>query len=197
MATNDAFDNLLNLEENFYSEGYEQGVADGERAGRIEGRSFGIEKGFEKFVEAGRLHGRSIVWANRLHPRPQGSSSTTAAGAAFILAAAAEKQKLPVLNGGGARLEKNIVTLHALVEPDTLSTENADEAVNDFDDRVKRAQGKARVIERHIGEDVAGSNSGTKEGGLAKGGRSGGVGGAGDGPPSSSSATPSKEAVSF
>lgn len=150
MASNnnieDPFDDVLNLEDKFYSEGYTQGVADGERAGRIEGRSFGIEKGFEKFVEAGRLYGKSIVWANRL----PGSSPPTQDQKRME---EEHEQRLPVLRGGGSRLEKNIVTLHALVELDTLSTENTDEAVNDFDDRVKRAQGKARVIERQIGED--------------------------------------------
>lgn len=173
MASNseDPFDDLLNLEDRFYSEGYAQGVADGDRAGRLEGRSFGIEKGFEKFVEAGRLYGKSVVWANRLGPSPPSSFSSSAVASlqqeqqeASISAAkptgqnGAEAQKmaakqLPRLTVGGARLEKNIVTLHALVEPDTLSTENTDEAVQDFDDRVKRAQGKARVIERQVGED--------------------------------------------
>lgn len=190
MATNDAFDDLLNLEEEFYSEGYEQGVADGDRAGRIEGRAFGIEKGFEKFVEAGRLHGKSIVWANRL---PQAQQQPRAAGAPAASASTptgdTKQQTLPVLSGGGARLEKNIVTLHALVEPDTLSTENADDAVNDFDDRVKRAQGKARVIERHVGED-AGLNAGVKDDGPAKAA-------AGGDQASSSAGPPSKEAVSF
>ncbi|KKY30868.1 hypothetical protein UCDDA912_g09182 [Diaporthe ampelina] len=184
MAANDVFDSLLNLEEEFYSEGYEQGVADGERAGRVEGRAFGIEKGFEKFIEAGRLQGKSIVWANRLaqaQPRPRRAATSPSAGN--------KQQMLPILSGGGARLEKNIVTLHALVEPDTLSTENADDAVNDFDDRVKRAQGKARVIERHIGED-AGPNIAAKDDSPVKAA-------AGGDQASSPAGPPSKEAVSF
>lgn len=129
----------MNLEEKFYSDGHKAGVADGARAGRIEGRSFGIEKGYEKFVEAGRLYGKAIVWANRLPQAQQPPAAST--------------EQLPALGGGGARLEKNVLTLHALVEPETLSTENSDEAVNDFDDRVKRAQGKARVVERQVGEE--------------------------------------------
>ncbi|POS74359.1 hypothetical protein DHEL01_v207240 [Diaporthe helianthi] len=156
MAANDAFDDLLNLEEQFYLDGYGQGVADGDRAGRIEGRALGIEKGFEKFVEAGRLHGKSIVWANRLpHAQQQQRDAAGSLPLAPRIPDDCKRKVLPVLNGGGARLEKNILMLHALVEPDTLSTENSDDAVNDFDDRVKRAQGKARVIERHVGEDVS------------------------------------------
>lgn len=188
MATNDPFDDLLNLEDEFYSEGYEQGMADGDRAGRIEGRAFGIEKGFEKFIEAGRLHGKSVVWANRL---PQARQQPPAAGAAPSATSSPSEgqQALPALSSGGARLEKNIVTLHALVEPDTLSTDNTDDAVNDFDDRVKRAQGKARVIERHVGED-AGLATPTKDDGTIK------VAASSD-QASSSAAPPSKEAVSF
>ncbi|KAG6359639.1 hypothetical protein INS49_013162 [Diaporthe citri] len=190
MAANDAFDDLLNLEEEFYSEGYAQGVADGDRAGRIEGRAFGIEKGFEKFVEAGRLHGKSIVWANRLPQAKQQPRGAAASQSSATSPPGDDKQQaLPVLSGGGARLEKNIVTLHALVEPDTLSTDNTDDAVNDFDDRVKRAQGKVRVIERHVGED-AGLNAAAKDDSTTKAAASGDQA-------SSSAGPPSKEAVSF
>ncbi|RSM09452.1 hypothetical protein CEP52_004056 [Fusarium oligoseptatum] len=132
--TSDPFEDVLNLEERFYSEGYQLGLKDGIKAGRIEGRSFGMEKGFEKFLESGRLAGKAIVWANRMPPK-DGSNSTCT---------------LPPLPRN-ARLEKNVNTLYALVEPDTLSTENSDDAVQDFDDRIKRAQGKAKIIERMAG----------------------------------------------
>jgi len=33
-----------------------------------------------------------------------------------------------------------------------LSTENTEEAVSEFDDRLKRAEGKAKIIERLVGE---------------------------------------------
>lgn len=142
MASSDVFDDILHLEQKFYADGHRLGAADGARAGRAEGRSFGLEQGFDKFAEAGRLYGKAIVWANRLP-----SSLSPPSGAKN------QQQKLPALPGG-ARLEKNITTLHALVELDTLAAENSDEAVNDFDDRVKRAQGKARVVERQVGEET-------------------------------------------
>jgi hypothetical protein len=72
-----AFDEVLGLEEEFYEEGYRQGLADGVKAGQIEGRTFGLEKGFEKYVESGRLHGKSLIWANRA---PQFQSSATSTG---------------------------------------------------------------------------------------------------------------------
>ncbi|PSR97646.1 hypothetical protein BD289DRAFT_458851 [Coniella lustricola] len=151
MASNDPFDDILNLEDNFYSEGYAKGMADGAHAGRLEGRSFGIEKGFEKFVEAGRLYGKAVVWANRLPSTATTTTTTTTPPPAM------KASSLPGLGKGGQRLEKNILTLHALVELDTLSTENSDDAVNDFDDRVKRAQGKARVIERNLAANEVGT----------------------------------------
>ncbi|KAJ4267693.1 hypothetical protein NW762_003807 [Fusarium torreyae] len=136
-ASPDPFEDVLNLEERFYSEGYQLGIKDGVQAGRIEGRSFGMQKGFEKFLESGRLASKAIVWANRIPPKDGASSS-------------GETCTLPPLPRN-ARLKKNINTLYALVEPDTLSTENSDEAVQDFDDRVKRAQGKAKIVERMAG----------------------------------------------
>ncbi|EWZ90381.1 hypothetical protein FOCG_04045 [Fusarium oxysporum f. sp. radicis-lycopersici 26381] len=134
--SSDPFEDVLNLEERFYSEGYQQGIKDGVQAGRIEGRSFGMQKGFEKFLESGRLASKAIVWANRV-PHKDGTAS-------------GETCTLPPLPKN-ARLEKNINTLYALVEPDTLSTENSDDAVQDFDDRVKRAQGKAKIVEKMAG----------------------------------------------
>ena len=131
----DPLDDVLDLEERFYQEGYQQGFQDGERAGLLEGRSFGMLKGYEKFLESGRLASKAIVWASRL---PQSSSNCT----------------LPPLSEN-TRLQKNINTLYALVEPETLSTGNTDEAVQDFDDRVKRALGKAKIVERMAGGSAA------------------------------------------
>ncbi|KAJ4404828.1 hypothetical protein N0V85_004793 [Neurospora sp. IMI 360204] len=182
------FDSLLNLEEDFYQQGYVQGVSDGVKAGRTEGRQLGLEKGFQKFVQSGRLHGRAIVWANRLPckqptrhsyllqsqqaQQPQSSSSKSVEQSHQKLedsdslekklslslslsnnkAESSKETELPLLPSNNARLEKHITTLFALVETETLAKENTDEAVNDFDDRLKRAQGKAKIIERMVGE---------------------------------------------
>lgn len=144
-----AFDEVLGLEEEFYDEGYKQGLADGLKAGQIEGRTFGLEKGFEKYLESGRLHGKSLVWANRT---PQFQKNTiTATPSTSGAQPQDEGVKLPNLSDN-ARLAKHIKVLYALAESDSLSTENTEEAVSDFDDRVKRAHVKARIIERMAGE---------------------------------------------
>lgn len=142
----DPFEDLMNLEDKFYSEGYALGESEGSKAGRIEGRVFGLEKGFEKFIEAGRLHGRSQVWAGRF---PQHAGATRSDEAA----APARQSILPSLSNN-PRLEKHIRVLYALSEPASLSTDNTEEAVSDFDDRLKRAHAKIKIIERLVGEDV-------------------------------------------
>lgn len=130
--TDDPFNDLFSLEDNFYDQGYREGFADGERAGKVEGRTLGLENGFKKFVEAGRLQGKAVVWSH-LALEGQGQGQGT-------------QQK------SNARVLKNLRTFYALVEPGTLPTANTDEAVNDVDDRVKRAQAKARVLEKLVGE---------------------------------------------
>jgi hypothetical protein len=135
----DDFDSLFNLEEEYYTEGYNLGVADGSRAGRIEGRLFGLEKGFEKFAAMGALAGRNAVWEARI---PDQNSAATAEQSEF---------KLPKLSGG-ARLQKHLQTLFALTEAESLSTENNEDSVSDFDDRLKRAEGKVKVIEKLVSE---------------------------------------------
>lgn len=141
--SSDLFDDVFTLEDRFYTQGYNQGVQDGARAGRIEGRSLGMEKGFEKFLESGRIASKALVWANRLPQTPQSGSASEEE------AKSSETCTLPPLPKN-PRLEKNIKLAYALVEPDTLSTENSDEAVQDFDDRVKRAQGKVKIIEKML-----------------------------------------------
>lgn len=177
-AHEDPLDDILNLEEQFYAEGFEQGTRDGIQAGKVEGRSVGLAQGFDKFLESGRLYGKAVVWANRMQaptsPQVLPSSSSASASPAGCESKRSEQRftpragdsasaevsgqgeqrtcLLPPLPRGNARLDKNVIAVHALVEPETLSTDNTDEAVNDFDDRVKRAQGRAKVVERMIGE---------------------------------------------
>ena len=153
------FDEVLDLEEQFYEDGYRQGLADGVKAGRIEGRTFGLEKGFEKYVESGRLYGKSLVWANRLPQfqrvavSPDQSRAEPAAEHSSVPQNDDSFLSLPLPSlPDNQRLAKHVKVLHALAESESLSTENTEEAVSDFDDRMKRAQAKAKIIERMAGE---------------------------------------------
>ncbi|KAI9815003.1 MAG: hypothetical protein M1827_002846 [Pycnora praestabilis] len=181
----DPFESLLSLEDQFYDEGYQLGVADGYRAGRIEGRVFGLEKGFERYVAMGALHGKSAVWSGRLTKAPKqreadpaplpaqhqqhkeqlssvhvGGSRTvgdSGVGGESMAAEGASEQDVQALPDN-PRLQRHIQTLHALTEPASLSTQNNEDAVSDFDDRLRRAGAKVKVIEKLI--DEADKNSG-------------------------------------
>ncbi|KAF2461247.1 hypothetical protein BDY21DRAFT_331532 [Lineolata rhizophorae] len=147
----DPFDELLGLEDRFYREGYDLGVADGSRAGRVEGRMLGLEKGFEKYAAMGALHGRAAVWSARLPRRNEERES---------------KPLSPLLPN--ARLEKHIRTLNELVEPASLPTSNTEDAVEEFDERLKRADAKAKVVENIIGEKNLPSGANDGSSGAAK-----------------------------
>ncbi len=142
------FDEVLGLEEQFYNDGFHQGYADGINAGRIEGRTFGLEKGFEKYVESGKLYGKSLVWANRIAGKKISVDPGTEHG---LQSRPHEKLSLPQIPSN-QRLSKHLQILHAVSEAASLSTENTEEAVSDFDDRLKRAQAKAKLVERIVGE---------------------------------------------
>lgn len=165
----DPFDDLFNLEDQYYGEGYDLGVKDGSRAGLIEGRLFGIEKGFEKYAAMGRLHGQAIVWAGRLPLSPKVDETARQHGhEEHVTKLSADADiETPVSSKTGTRetlssalpdlpvnvrSEKHIRTLYALVEPSSLSTQNDEESVSQFDDRLKRAEGKVKIIEKLIGE---------------------------------------------
>ena len=166
-AEPDPFDDLLSLEDKLYKEGYDLGVSDGVRAGRVEGRLFGLEKGFEKYAAMGRLHGRAIIWAGRLPETQSQVDAESNGGEKKSATTSAEQSGQEECASKGAsckvhslpanpRLESHIRTLYALTEPGSLSTENSEESVSDFDDRLKRAEGRIKIIEKLTGEMVSG-----------------------------------------
>jgi hypothetical protein len=162
--SDDIFDSALNLEDNAYNEGYELGFTDGSRSGRIEGRAFGLQKGFEKFVELGRLHGRACVWGARLTDPTSRAQTSSYDGskeqtpddneAVAISSTPSNPQASPSIPAilHNTRLDKHIRTLFALTDPAGLTTQNTEEAVAEFDDRMKRAAAKAKVVEQIVGE---------------------------------------------
>ena len=143
----DTFDSLLNIEDDYYEEGFKQGREDGIKQSRLEARVFGIEKGFEKFVEMGKLQAKAKIWDARL------KTAKTASVAGANGGGEGGSQRLPPLPTS-FRLEKHIRTLLELVDFNTLSTANTDEAVSEFDDRLKRALAKVKIIERMIGKST-------------------------------------------
>ncbi|EME83760.1 uncharacterized protein MYCFIDRAFT_122472, partial [Pseudocercospora fijiensis CIRAD86] len=138
----DLFEDVLNLEDQYYREGYDFGVADGSKSGRIEGRVFGLEKGFEKFLEMGKLSGKAAVWEARLPDVINKSERKMAQSQAIM----------PQL-GSNERLRKHVERLATLTNPDGVSTENSEDAVSEFDDRLKDAKAKATLISKIAGED--------------------------------------------
>lgn len=156
-SQDDPFESLFSLEEQYYQEGHALGVADGSQSGRIEGRVFGLERGFEKFAAMGALAGRCAVWEARLSHGPRleeadRSKATSDDGSKGQGKDDNQSTILPIPEN--ARLAKHLSTLYALVEAESLSTQNTEEAVSDFDDRLKRAEGKVKVIGKIIGEDT-------------------------------------------
>ncbi|KAL6707893.1 hypothetical protein ACN47E_003567 [Coniothyrium glycines] len=172
----DPFDSILTLEDTLYTTAHTLGTQDGARTGRIEGRVFGLEKGFDKFSSLGQIHGRSAVWAARLpsiqshsstctctctcNPPPDSTTSTPSSPPA---AAHAGPIALPPLRET-ERLKNNITLTHALTDPWTFSTSNTEDGVADFDDRVRRAGAKVKVIERMVGEVGQGTGTGSHTG---------------------------------
>lgn len=170
----DPFDSILALEDTFYKEGYDLGVSDGNRAGLIEGRLFGLEKGFEKYASMGKLYGRAVVWTGRLPTsldvpdpdRQDASAANTEGTESPIVQGSSEGDVQPqvaALTGrtnaprlaANQRLEKQIRLLYALTEPESLSTDNDENSVSEFDDRFTRAEGKIKLIQKLTGETAS------------------------------------------
>lgn len=149
----DPFDGLLDIEQEFYQEGYDAGLADGQHAGLVEGKVFGIEKGYEKALELGRLHGRAIVWQKRSHESPSTQSTYTSTATTSNyppLTKYLQGSRLPK----NTRLSKHIEGLLSVTDAKSIAVDNSDESVAEFDDRLSRAQAKAKVIAAIVGESL-------------------------------------------
>ncbi|EAW07930.1 Yae1 family protein [Aspergillus clavatus NRRL 1] len=158
-------DSLLDLEEEFYKEGYDLGAADGAQAGYTEGSVFAVEKGFEKFIELGRLYGKALVWAQRNAECDPSKASVLDNKSKDISITESEdgepKEEFPIgpsiCKGmlplpSSSRLAKNLDILLELVDPASLPMENTEEAVTDVDERLRGAMIKAKLIQRALGE---------------------------------------------
>ena len=157
-SSSDPFDEVLELEGQFYQEGYQLGTKEGQEAGLIEGRLFGLEKGFEKYLQMGELNGRATVWAGQTVKTKQAEPPRE--GLVKVKDDVVKRSDPAQLNTSDeaislsktTRLTNQVRSLYALTEPVSLSTANNEEAVADFDDRLKRAQGKVKIVEKLVGE---------------------------------------------
>jgi hypothetical protein len=130
----DIFSAALTLEDTAYATGHAQGLADGERAGRAEGRLFGLTHGFDKYLEIGRLQGRTDVWSKRVTGQQSGNDKLR----------------------GNLRVKRHVDSLLELTDPAHSPAVNDEEAVDAFEERVKRARAKVKMVEKILGEEVEG-----------------------------------------
>ncbi|KAL2419933.1 hypothetical protein ABEF95_008761 [Exophiala dermatitidis] len=170
----DPFDELLELENGYYQEGFDAGVADSTYAGMIEGKVFGIEKGYEKAIELGKLHGRALVWQARSSDS-RGTVKHIDEGpkAKRLQKAMLETQsklsqnvQLLASTSKNSRLRKHVEALHVASDGRTVARDNSDEAVTEFDDRIAKARAKAKVIANIVGEPLnptVGVNAGIED----------------------------------
>jgi Essential protein Yae1, N terminal len=160
--SDDILDSVLDLEEESYQAGFEEGKADGAEAGYAEANTFGFEKGYQKALEMGKLHGRALT-LNAFLANPNLISNLTANASLVGQSIATLSISKPEENHQAAadtpspptpsenpRLKKHVDLLLRLTDPGTLSIDNSDESVEAFDDRMKKAVAKAKVIDRMI-----------------------------------------------
>lgn len=164
----DLLESVLGLEEKFYHEGYQLGLADGARAGYTEGSVFAVEKGFTQALEVGKLYGKALVWNQRFVSRTLDQSSSSSGPRSEDSPAVHTDlcYGMPEIRGE-SRAARNIQLLLGLVDPATLSLENTEDAVSDMEERLKGAQLKTKLIQRSLGESddspVGDASSNTKE----------------------------------
>ncbi|OAL17926.1 hypothetical protein AYO20_11788 [Fonsecaea nubica] len=153
MAT-DPFDDLLELENDYYKEGYDAGVADSTYAGMIEGKVFGIEKGYEKALELGKLHGRALIWRERSSLSEEAVQMDNAKSETLDSLRLGEVVNRLSQLSDNTRFRRHIDGLYTSSDGSTVAKDNSDEAVTEFDDRVARAKAKAKVIANIVGESL-------------------------------------------
>ena len=155
----DPFDELLELENDFYKEGFEAGVADSAYAGLVEGKLFGIEKGYEKALELGKARGRSLVWQQRL-TNSSSTSTNAESGSTVIDVSSKEVDKTAMLSDmskldplpSNSRLQKHVAFLMTVTDPVSIPKDNSDESVSAVDERITKIRARIKLMSNSVGE---------------------------------------------
>lgn len=154
----DLLGDVLELEDGFYNEGFEAGVADSAYAGMLEGKVFGIEKGYDKALELGKLNGRALVWQRRQQSTAQDAaekpSHTTSGGTSASQSTLDDA--LQAMNGLGttSRLVKQIETLMTLSDTKNVPNDNSDASVSQVEDAIAKSKAKAKIVAVAAGEPL-------------------------------------------
>lgn len=146
-----AFDSLLDLETYHYDLGHAAGLRDGLAVGGAEARLFGLEQAFARFATMGALAARCRIWTARCKSAGLDDNDHKDA-----MPNTAVSTTWPSLCAP-ARLAQHLTTLHALTDLRTLGATNEDADVGDFDERLRRAQAKVKIIQRPLGEEHEGN----------------------------------------
>lgn len=160
----DLLDSVLSLEEEAYQAGFEEGKRDGSEVGFAEGVTFGIEQGFQKTLQMARLHGQALALRacmskssklsidekkQPVHELSVEQKFLQQQDEKPVFTAALSKPPTLLAND---RLRKHIDTLIKLTDTRTLTLQNSDDAVEIFDQRMKKAIAKAKVIDKLVDE---------------------------------------------
>ncbi|KAK6358908.1 hypothetical protein TWF696_000084 [Orbilia brochopaga] len=152
----DILDAVLNLEEDYYAIGYNEGVIAGRTAGRLEGRALGLEKGFEKYLALGLIRGRTKVWHARTSAEADTATTSTPSDTTI----------------SNSRHVKHISALRTLVAHPPIRNEEED--VEEVDDRIRRGKAKVKILENALKESVEDDESaGTTDGSSSRNAASG------------------------
>ncbi|EGV61697.1 hypothetical protein PSN45_000384 [Yamadazyma tenuis] len=86
-------DSLLNLEEQYYKEGYREGQEESTKAQYLEGKEYGFQTGFQRFLVIGYIRGLVDFWENQVETYDASKSIKT-----HITQIRAIMEKVPLSN---------------------------------------------------------------------------------------------------
>ena len=126
-------DEVLNLEQQQYQIGYQEGVEQSAKEQYLEGKQFGYQTGFQRFLIVGYIHGLIEEWESQSYMGRYSGDGGDGDGA--------EKKKLEVMQGHLQQLKSYVD-----ISNDGLLLNNDEKSVARFEVQLKKARNKLRVI---------------------------------------------------
>lgn len=121
-------DEVLNLEQQQYQIGYQEGVEQSAKEQYLEGKQFGYQTGFQRFLIVGYIHGLIEKWEDNMSE--YGGDGV-------------EKKKLEAIQGHLQQLKSYVDISNG---DDGLLLNNDEKSVAQFEVQLKKARNKLRVI---------------------------------------------------
>ncbi|ODV85502.1 hypothetical protein CANARDRAFT_23035 [[Candida] arabinofermentans NRRL YB-2248] len=150
------FDSVLNLEDQYYNEGFNEGQLEGSMKQFHEGKELGIQTGYQRLLIIGQLRTLVNYWIEKIdrliESNTMGTESSSSDLSVSVVSVSVKKPKRD-----NHKVKKTLdglkMLLDSLYDNDKINLTNSDEDVQTYETILKKARAKVRSLSTVLGDE--------------------------------------------